>query len=128
MADVIKMLDTGLSIITNRINGTGTRPNFIGWGIGTTAALVTDSGLESASAEARTSATTSQQTVTTSGDTFRVVGSIACATASKAITEVALFDAETSGNAFMRATFDAINVNVGDSIQFTINTVFDQSA
>jgi hypothetical protein len=57
-----------------------------------------------------------------------VVGTITCTGAGKAITEVGLFDASTNGIMFARVTFSAINVSVGDSIQFTLNTVLDQAA
>ena len=128
MADVVKVTNGGLGIVTNRIKGSGTEPKYVGWGTGTTAADVTDTGLETARAEARTTGTSTQQTTTTTNDTYQVVGSITCASTAAAITEVALFDADTSGNLFLRATFSAINVSVGDSIEFTIKTQFDQSA
>lgn len=128
MADVVKVVNGGLGIVTNRIKGSGTEPKYVGWGTGTTAADVADTGLETARAEARTDGTSTQQTTTTTSDTYRVVGSITCAGTAAAITEVGLFDASTAGNLFLRGTFSAINVSVGDSIQFTINTVFDQAA
>lgn len=127
MADVIKMLDAGLAILTNLIKGSGTEPKYVAWGTGTTAATVTDTSLETASGEDRTSGTTTRQTTNTSNDTYRVVGTIT-SLSGQAITEVGLLDADTAGNMFMRATFDAINLNTSDSIQFTINTVFDQAA
>jgi hypothetical protein len=126
MADTVKILDDGMAIITNRIKGAGTEPKFVGWGVGTTAAANDDTGLETASAEARTECTTTRQQTNVANDTYRAVGSITCAGAGKAITEIALFDASTDGNAFLRATFSEINVNVGDSIEFTVNSVFDQ--
>lgn len=128
MADVVKVVNGGLDILTNRIKGSGTEPKYIGWGTGTTAAAVTDTALETARAEARTDGTSTQQTTNTTNDTYRVVGTITCATTAAAITEVGLSDASTSGNLFLRGTFDVINVSVGDSIQFTINSVFDQAA
>jgi hypothetical protein len=45
----------------------------------------------------------------------------------KGIQEATLFDAATSGTLFLRGTFDLINVNVADSIEFTIRTTFDQA-
>ncbi len=115
-----------MGLITGWIKGAGaTEPHHIGWGIGVTGAAVGDTGLESASAESRTECTSSQQTTTTTNDTYRLVGTITCAGAGKAITEVAAFTAATDGTCFMRATFSAINVSVGDSIAFTINNVLD---
>lgn len=126
MADVVKVVDGGMAIVTNRIKGAGTEPTYIGYGVGTTAAENVDTALESASAEARTNGTSTQQTTNTANDTYRVAGTIACTSSAKAITEVGLFDASSSGNMFLRGTFSAINLNVGDSIAFTINTVFNQ--
>lgn len=128
-ADVVKVVDSGLAIVTNRVkNGdTGaTEPKYMHWGTGVTAADVANTALGTARAEARTSATTSQQTTTTTNDTYRAIGTIACASTAAAITEYGQFDASTSGNMLVRATFDAINLQVGDSIQFTSNVVFNQ--
>ena len=127
MADTVYVVDNGLAIVTNRLKGTGTEPAYVGWGTGATTAAVNNTGLQTPAAEARTAGTTSQQTTTTTGDTYRNVATITCTGAGKAITEVAMFDASTIGNCFLRGTFDAINVSVGDSIQFTINTVFNQA-
>jgi hypothetical protein len=128
-ADVVKVLNGGLAIITHLVSGIGgTIPDDIGWGIGTTPAAVANTGLETASAEDRAAGTASRQTTTATNDTYRVVGTITCVTASKAITEMVVFDAATAGNAFVRATFDVINVGVGSSIEFTVNTVFSDGS
>lgn len=128
-ADVVKVVDTGLAIVTNRLkNGdTGaTEPKYIQWGTGTTAAADGNTALQTARAEARTSAVTSQQTTNTANDTYRAVGTITCATTAAAITEYGQFDAAAAGNMLVRATFDVMNLQVGDSIQFTSNVVFNQ--
>ena len=126
MADVAKIVDVGLKFITAALKGLGaTEPKNIGWGTGTTGAAVANTGLETPGAEARTAGTSTQQTTTTTDDTYRVVGTITCAGSAKAITEVGLFSAATDGILLTRATFSAINVSVGDSIVFTINNVFD---
>jgi hypothetical protein len=122
MAD--KLTNAGLAIITNRIKGAGTEPNYVHWGTGTTAAAVTDTTLETAGAESRTSGTSTRVTTTATNDTYQVVGTITCTGSGKAITEMGLFDASTDGNLFTRHTFSAINVAVGDSIQFTAKTVY----
>jgi hypothetical protein len=124
MADAAYVIDLGLKMITGLLKGAGAaEPKHIGWGIGATAATPADTGLGTASAEARTAGTSSQQQTNTADDTYRVVGAITCATAPKAITEVALYDTATNGICFMRGTFSAINVSVGDYITFTINNV-----
>ena len=127
MPDVVKVTDAGMAIVTNRIKGAGTEPKHIGWGIGTTGAANGDTALESASAEARTDGTSTRQQTNVANDTYQVVGTVTCAGAGKAITEMGLFDAATDGNLFLRATFSAINVSVGDSIEFTAKAVFDQA-
>lgn len=111
---------TGRAITVNRIRGLGTEPVHVGWGTGTVAPVDGDTALGTAAPEARVTGTPSIVTTTTTNDTHRVVGTIA-ATAARAITEVGVFDAATAGNMFIRATFPAINVVSGDSIQFTIS-------
>ncbi len=128
MATTTYVVNEGLDILTNRISGSGTEPKYIAWGTGTTAAAVTDAALETESAEeSRTTGTSSRQTTNTTNDTYRVTGTVTCATSAKAITEVGLLDASSSGNLFLRSTFSAINLAVGDAITFTIDTVFDQA-
>ena len=127
MTDAIMIPDAGLAITTNRVVGAGTVPKWIDWGTGTTVPAAGNTALETVkSDEARTVGTASQATTTTTSDTYKDVGLITCAVAGAAITEVGLFDALTSGNLFLRGTFSAINLNVADSIEFTINTVYDQ--
>lgn len=127
MADAAYVVDNGLAIVTNRIIGSGTEPKYIGWGTGTTGAAATDTGLETAAAESRTSGTGTRQQTSTANDTYQVVGAIVCAGSAKAITEVALYDASSGGNCFFHGTFSAINVSVGDSIEFTLKAVFNQA-
>lgn len=129
MANVAKVVNKGLEIITDRLKGVGgAEPHHVGWGTGATAADVANTGLETPAAESRTECASSQQQTTTAKDTYRNVGTITCAGSAKAITEVGLFDAAADGNLFARATFSAINVEVGDAIEFTLDAVFDQGA
>jgi len=128
MVDTIKVTDAGMSIVTNRLKNSGTSPDYIHWGTGTTTAANNNTALETASGhESRVQGAMTQQQTNVSNDTFQVVGTITCATAAKAITEAGLFDASSSGNCFLRGTFSAINVNVADSIEFTIKAAFDQA-
>lgn len=126
MADSIYVVNSGLGIITNRLMGSGTEPKYIGWGTGATPATPADTGLQTPGAEARVAGTSSRVQTSTTNDTYQVVGTITCTGSAKAITEVALYDAATSGTCFLHGTFSPINVNVGDSIQFTIKCVFNQ--
>lgn len=124
MADVVKVVATGRSIITARLRGTGTEPSYLGVGTGTTAPVDGNTTLETPRSESRVSCVTTSQTTTTANDTFCAVGSVTIAGTAATLTEVALFDASTAGNLFLRATHDAINLNPADSIQYTINCQF----
>ena len=128
MASVSIVTDVGLGFVTTLLAASIYK--WVAWGVGTTEASASGAGadLVSEGAEDRTDGTQSQQTVTTADDTYRCVGAITCTGAGKAITEVTIMNDESAGTCFMRANFDAINVAVGDSIQFTINSTLDQAA
>jgi hypothetical protein len=126
--DTAFVVDGGMAIITNRIKGAGSEPLHIGWGTGTTTAATPNTALETPRAEARTEGTSTRETTSSTNDTYQVVGTITCASTPAAITEVGLFDAATDGNLFLRATFSAINVSVGDSVAFTLKTQFNQGS
>jgi len=126
MAYLSTITNSGLEIISDRIKGDGTSPNYVAWGTGTNEADVTDTQLQTESAEDRTSGTESVTTTTTTGDTYQVVGEI-ISLGTQAITELGLFDASDAGNCFMRANFAALNLVAGDSIEFTVKCVGDQA-
>lgn len=123
----VKVTNAGLAVITNRVIQAGTAAKNIGWGIGTNAAAVTDTTLQTESAPTtaggRTVGTESRVTITATNDTVQVVGTVT-AGSSLAITEAGLFDAVTAGNMLMRGVFSAINVVSGDSIAFTFQYQF----
>lgn len=125
MATGVKVTNVGLSVLSNRIIQAGTAPKNIGWGIGTNTPAITDTTLQTESAPTtaggRTVGSESRTTVTATNDTYTVTGTIV-AGSSLAITEVGLFDNVTAGNMLLHAVFNAVNVNSGDSIAFTINT------
>lgn len=118
----------GKAAIADRIRTTPATytnaPKHVGMGVGATGAtrtaVVGDTAL-STEVESRTSGTESVQTTTTTGDTYQVVGTVT-ATATRAVDEAGLFDAASSGNLFLSATFAVINLASGDSIQFTFKT------
>lgn len=83
-------------------------------GVGTTAAVVGDTDIETTDGESRVAGTQ----VEASANVYRSVGTIAYTT-TKAITEHGLFNAATVGTLMDRHVFSAINVENGDSIQFT---------
>jgi hypothetical protein len=127
MADAVFVVDDGMDIITNRIKGSGTEPKYLGIGTGATGAAADDTGLETASAEARTSGTTTQVTTTVTNDTYQVVAAVT-SLSTQTVTEIALYDASTSGNCFLHGTFSGIPLNADDAVQFTVKVKFDQSA
>lgn len=117
------VVNAGKDIVTNRIKGSGTEPLWVAWGTGAGTTAATDTTLFTESSEARTSGTSSRVTVTTTNDSYRVVGTIV-ATGTRAITNAGLFDASTSGNLFVKGDHATINLSVGDAIQYTITATF----
>lgn len=118
--------NAGTAIVTNRIIQAGTAPNKIGWGVGTTAAAVTDTALVTESAPTtttRATSTESRTTVTVTNDNYQGQGTVT-AGSTLAITEAGLFDANSAGNMLIRSVFSAVNVVSGDSIQFTFGLKF----
>ncbi len=113
------VVNGGKDILTNRIKGLGTEPNFLAVGTGVTAEAATQTALVT-EVEARVAGTSTRVTTTTANDTYQVVGTIAV-TATRAFTESGLFDVITasSGNMLCRALFTVINLVAGDSLQVT---------
>ena len=120
------MVAKGREITTSRIKGNGTEPKYLHWGTGATAPVDGNTALQTPRNEARVAGTSSIVTKTTTNDTYRVVGTLTAASAA-AITEAALFDVAgtgtppINGNLFIRGTFPVINLETGDSVQFTID-------
>lgn len=116
--------NTGTAVITNRIIQAGTAAKYLGWGVGTTTAAVTQTALVTESAPTtaggRTTGTESRTTTTNTNDTVTVTGTIT-AVSSLAITEGGQFDATSAGTMTIRGDHSAINVTSGDSIAYTYN-------
>jgi hypothetical protein len=115
--------NVGKGITTNRLKGSGTEPNYIGWGTGAGSAAAADTSLFTEASESRVAGTSSQQTTTTTNDTYQVQGTIT-ADGGKTITNAGLFDAAAAGNLFMKGDFSGIPLAVGESIQFTMKVQF----
>lgn len=109
--------DVGETLTTDLWDGTITAPTnwFVAQGTGAGAAAKGDTALTTESAEARVATADTQP----SADQNQHVGTIT-ATGSRAIIEMGLFDAATTGNMPVRADFTAINVVSGDKIEFTV--------
>ena len=116
------LVNTGRAIISNRIKGSGTEPSYVaaGTGAGTTGATDTTLFTETGT---RTAGTSTQQTTTTTNDTYQVIGTIT-ASGALTVTNAGLFDASTSGNLFIKSYFTVVVLASGDSIQFTIKASF----
>jgi hypothetical protein len=129
-ADVVFVVDQGMEITTDRLldSPNGNEPKWIDMGTGTTPATATDTVLETPGGEARTVGVMSQVTTTVTDDTLQVVGTITESDGGAAITECGLFThlTSTTGFLYLRATFDAINLLDGNSIEFTIQVKYDQ--
>lgn len=123
--------NAGFAAVASRINGSGGEAAFtaIGQGTGTTAFNASDTTLETevkadgtgasgVHALATASVTASRVTTTVTNDTAQLVGTIS-ETATIAITESGVFNADTNGVLLCRQTFSAVNVVNGDSLQFT---------
>lgn len=124
------IVDAARAVISARLYGTGSAAfAAIGLGIGTTAAATGDTALQTGKktdgtgdggvhAIATASVTASSVTTTVTNDTAQFVGT-ATFTATLAVTESGVFNADTNGTMLAHQVFSAINVVSGDSIQFT---------
>lgn len=112
----------GKAIVTNRIKGSGTEPAYVAMGTGTSTAVIADTTIQT-EVETRTLGTSTQQTTTTTNDTYQVVGTVT-ATSARAIANAGLLDASSGGNLLVHGDFAVINLANGDSIQFTIKLSF----
>jgi len=134
MADVAIVTTAGLTLITTALVALAAiAPKWAQWGVGTTPPVVGNTDLETKTGcnEARVNDDYAVATTTLTDDSVVAGALITKATAGAAITEVGLFNAydetepPTGDTMFMRATFDAINLVVGNSIDFTITVKFD---
>lgn len=116
------LVNTGRAIITNRIKGSGTEPLYIGYGTGAGTTGATDTTLFT-EIGTRITGTSTQQTTSTTNDTYQVVGTVT-AGSSITVTNAGLFDASTSGNLFIKSDFTGVALASGDSIQFTVKASF----
>lgn len=122
--------NAGRAVVTARLYGTGSAAyGAIGQGTGATAFNVADTTLQTevkadgtgasgAHCIPTASVTASSVTTTVTNDTAQFVGTVA-ETATIAVTEAGLFNADTNGTLLSRQVFTAVNVVTGDSIQFT---------
>ena len=128
MADLVVVTDLGLEHVAAAVLALGaTEPKYVEWGIGAGAPARTDTALGTPSAEARgydSSAVVASVDTGAAADTYRTVGTITSLSDAHAVTEVGTWTNLTLGVLFLRATFSAINLETGNSIEFTIDTKF----
>ena len=125
------VVNGGKGIVTNRVKGAGTEPVNMGWGTGagTTAAadttLFTEKlvDLTTSAGTDHTVGTSTQQTTTTTNDTYQVVAT-RTATGAGTVTNAGLFDAASGGTLFLKGDFTGIGLASGDSILFTVKAIF----
>lgn len=103
--------------VNDRTRGVGTEAVFCGIGTGAGAASAASTAL-STEVETRASGTSSTVTTTTTGDTWQLVGTVSI-TATRTITNVANFDASTTGNIDIIQDALSIGLSSGDSLQLT---------
>ena len=139
MADAVLVTTAGLTIITNALLnpggvGVAVAPKWAQWGVGSSSAPAAgDTDLEDKTGATETPRVNNDYAVATTtltDDTVSAGALITCNATGKAIVEVGLFNAEGAGapvtgnTMFLRATFSAINLVAGNSIDFTIDTKF----
>lgn len=121
MAVATVVTTSGKVTAANRLQTTQTRnpPKFIGIGTGGGArtAGVADTALTT-EVETRATGTESIVTVTNANDAYQVQGTIT-ATGARTVNEAGTFDAATTGNIDISATFADIGLASGDSLQLT---------
>ncbi len=126
------LTNSGRRTVADRQQATPTRTplRFVAMGVGATGAnagagRTAAAGDTALTTEVETRASGTETIVTTNvtADSYQVQGTIS-ATAARAVDEAGTFDASTGGNMGVSATFAVINLASGDSIQFTIKTVF----
>lgn len=124
------IVNAGRAVISARLYGTASAAfSAIGIGTGATAAAATDTALQTevkadgtaasgVHALATASTTASSVTTTVTNDTAQWTGNISI-TATIAITESGLFNADTNGTMAARQVFSAVNVVSGDTFSPT---------
>lgn len=121
--------NAGKAGVASRINGSGAEAAFtyLAIGIGTTAAALGDTALQSeitTGGGARAAATASRTTTDVTNDTARLVYTWTFSS-TFAITEAGALNASSGGTLLNRQVFTAVNVVSGDSLQVTVDIDVD---
>ena len=127
MATVAQVLtNLGKAFFTNRmLNNSANLPGYTAIGVGATSAghtaAATDTALRT-EVESRIAHSASATTTNVTGDTYHTTATFT-ASATRAVDEVGLFDAATSGNMIASATFGVITLEAGNTLTVETSTV-----
>jgi hypothetical protein len=115
--------NAAFAIISNRMISAGTEPKWQGIGTGATGAARTAVAADTAlttEVETRPTAGGTRITTTQTNDTNQWILTTTC-TADRSVDEAGLFDAVTTGNMFISATFSVVSLKVAgpDALQLT---------
>jgi hypothetical protein len=123
MPTTVVLTNNGKGQTAKQVAGTTSLPpRYIGSGTGSHTAAAADTALTT-EVDSRVTGTPTTVTTTQTNDTYQCTGTYTPG-ASRAIIEAGLFDAVSSGNMFVSATFDAINVTTADSISYTFKVQY----
>ncbi len=120
------VVNAGLAWLASALSGAQATPSnmkYVAIGTGTATAVAGDTAL-GGEVETRVAGTQSLTTVDTANDGYLCVGTQNI-TANRAVTEVGLFSASTSGSLLARQIFSVMNMVSGDSLQTTWRIDFD---
>src|ERR1039457_1231931 len=122
-----KIVDVGLSWMAGALSGDVASPatmKYLAIGTGTTAAAAGQTALVTP-VESRTAGTQTRINTNTgsSYDTYQCVGTITM-TADRAVTEIGIFSASSSGTLLCRQVFAVMNIPNGGSLAVTYKVIF----
>lgn len=114
--------NAGKAIVTNLLAGAGSVPKWLGVGTGATSAARTavaaDTALSSQSGSRVGTNNPTRTTTTVSNDTWNISQTFT-AGSTVALDEAGIFDASTSGNMFISATFGVVTLEANDTLTAT---------
>ena len=123
MTQTIVIPNAGKESVASVLGGLNTNyPTHLAIGTGVHTASATDTALTTQSGSS-IAGTVSVITTTLVNDTLQVIGSFTAGLLTP-VTELGLFDAATAGNMYLEATFDAVNLQIGDTLQITTQIQF----
>ena len=127
--DDVLVVNTGRELTVDALIAlAATAPIYLQWGVGSTGVLAAQTDLIDKTGCNETPRATGVDSKV-SNYTYRVIGTITKTVAGAIIRELGSFNAAGAGTPptgdtmFLRAMFDAISLNVGNAIEFTVDTL-----